>query len=441
VTESFSRWLRYGFLTLIIIIVIGAVLAARPLPPTSLKIGTGGVDGAYYQFAHDYRLLMEQEGIAVQVVPGAGSVETLDSLRQGDIDFGFVQGGTLDEEADNSQLMTLGSVFYEPIWVFHRVDVAAERLSDFTGMRIAVGLEGSGVRPVALDLLAANGISEENTTLLELSTSAAIEQITLDRADAAFFIVSPRADFVLDLMTNPELALFDFPRAAAYSGRFSYLSSVTIPMGLFDLETNVPPRNIRLLAVTAQLVTRTDVHPNLVRLMMREAIKIHSGGNWMQPAGNFPSAEFVDLPLHDAARSYLREGDNWFEANFPFVLATFIDRLIVIALPLFSIYTIFRAILPIYSLNVQWQTTRWYTMLSSIDRHIDTMSLEETELAEQKLDQLARQVTHRITLPFLFMGAVYTLKIHIKLVKTRLEDHREALLRQARASAQTEVKN
>ncbi|MCB9461356.1 MAG: TAXI family TRAP transporter solute-binding subunit [Anaerolineaceae bacterium] len=437
-TESFSRWLRYGFLAFFLLIVTLLILSVRPLPPTFFKIGTGGIEGAYYQYALEYQAYMQSEGISVELVPGAGSVETLDRLRKGEIDFGFVQGGTLDETADNSSLLTLGSVFYEPIWLVYRSDIEAQYLSDFQGMRIAIGGTGSGVQPVALDLLAANGITEENSTLLKVSAIAAVQQITLDGVDAAFFIVSPRATFIQDLMLDPGLKLFDFSRAPAYAGRFPYLSNVTVPQGLFDLQANVPSTELHLLAVTAQLVTRSDVHPNLVRLMMREAIHIHHGADWMQAAGTFPSAAFTDLPLHSEARRYLREGDNWFESNFPFVLATFIDRLIVVLLPLFSIYTIFRSILPVYSLNVQLQTTRWYTTISAIDRHIDTMTLEETEHAEQQLDRLQHDVTHRITLPFLFMGSVYTLKIHIRLVKTRLEDHRAALLRQAQTSATTE---
>ena len=51
--------------------------------------------------------------------------------------------------------MSLGGVFYSPLWVFYRGDAVLDDLSQLKGKRISIGPEGSGVRKFAVDLLKA----------------------------------------------------------------------------------------------------------------------------------------------------------------------------------------------------------------------------------------------------------------------------------------------
>jgi NMT1 family protein len=129
----------------------------------------GSGECAYYAFARQYRQLLARQGFTLELVPGAGSVETLTRLVAGTADVGFVQGGTA-RAVDASDLTALGGVFDEPVWVIHRRAVQLADLSELRGRRVAVGEPGSGTRLLALQLLSETGLTAVNTTVRELPT-------------------------------------------------------------------------------------------------------------------------------------------------------------------------------------------------------------------------------------------------------------------------------
>lgn len=151
---------------IILIVGIGFVVAfqfVEPAPPRTIVITTGGDSGAYYQFAQRYAGILARNGIKLEVKTSAGSLENLERLKNNEAQVAFVQGGVVelpdDPDAENdSGLLSLGSVFYEPVWVFYRGEKELNRLIDLRGKRIAIGQEGSGVRQLAQKLLAANEI-------------------------------------------------------------------------------------------------------------------------------------------------------------------------------------------------------------------------------------------------------------------------------------------
>jgi TRAP-type uncharacterized transport system substrate-binding protein len=54
---------------------------------------------------------------------------------------------------NDSGLLSLGSLFYEPVWVFYRGEKTSDPADRTAGKRIAIGQEGSGVRQLAQQLL------------------------------------------------------------------------------------------------------------------------------------------------------------------------------------------------------------------------------------------------------------------------------------------------
>jgi len=152
----------------LIVVVIPAVLVivagfwvaykfVRPAPPSHFVMATGAEDGAYYAFAKRYQQILATYGVTLELRPTAGGLENLRLLadEKSDVDIGFVQGG-LAVANDAPDLVTLGSAFYEPVWVFYRGKEKLERMVQLKGMRIAVGAENSGNRRLAIELLIAN---------------------------------------------------------------------------------------------------------------------------------------------------------------------------------------------------------------------------------------------------------------------------------------------
>src|SRR2546427_8097493 len=149
-----NKVLRRAFLAVVIALPVLVALTvgvaavnrfAGPRPPRTFSMSTGREGGAYHQFALEYRRLLARQGFTLVIEPGPGSVETVRGLRRGEVTVGFVQGGTA-ADSDAEQLVSLASVFYEPLWIFHRRALRVTSLGELRGRRVAAGEEGSGTR-------------------------------------------------------------------------------------------------------------------------------------------------------------------------------------------------------------------------------------------------------------------------------------------------------
>ena len=262
-----------------LIVGIGFVVAfqfVQPAPPNRIVITTGSDAGAYYAYAGRYATILARNGVTLEVRTSAGSLQNIERLQNDEAQVGFVQGGVVepqgdpDEEDTDSRLLSLGSVFFEPVWVFYRGDRRFDRLTDLKGKRIAIGQEGSGVRQLAQQLLSANDIKPGNH-LLPLSGLKAAEELQQGRIDAAFIIAAENAPVVQVLLRSPGVKLMSFAQAEAYQRRFPFLTKLTLPQGVADLVRDYPPHDVTVLAPTANLIVRDDLHPALQSLLLQAA--------------------------------------------------------------------------------------------------------------------------------------------------------------------------
>jgi len=398
---------------------------AGPLPPRTFSVSTGREGGAYYQFALEYRRLLARQGFTLVIEPGPGSIATLQRLRRGEVTVGFVQGGTAADQ-DDEQLVSLASLFYEPLWVFHRRALRVTSLGDLRGRRIAVGEEGSGTRALALQLLTASRVTAENTTLLALTNDEAEARLRDERIDAALFVISPRSAVVDRLLRHPAVELMSERRHRAYTSHYAFLTSVTLGEGTVDLARDVPREDKELLAATAALVARADIHPDLVRVLLGVAQKVHDRGGLLEREGAFPTGTNVQLPLSEDARRYLRDGPPWLERVLPFWMAGIVDRLVILLLPVVTILAPIALVgAGLLERQARRRIGRYYRTLRDLELRIDTMPLDEVDSAIAHLDVLERQITRRPWLPLELMKQLYDLKLHIDLIRNRLDERHQ----------------
>ena len=171
------RYLLATAWPIILITAIGLVVAyqfVEPAQPTRMTISTGSETGAYHAYARRSTALLAAKGITLEIRTSAGSSENLERLEKGEAEIAFVQGGIApatardngqsdqSDQNDQSPLRSLGSVAYEPVWVFYRGEQRVDKLHQLDGQRVAVGEEGSGIRGLALKLLEANEIRADS---------------------------------------------------------------------------------------------------------------------------------------------------------------------------------------------------------------------------------------------------------------------------------------
>lgn len=425
------------WLPLILLLIAGFYGAWQFVPagaPNTLKIAVGGKTGTYHDYAQQYQQRVKIEGLSLDILPVAGSVEALQKVKEGEADLALVQGGvansTMKDAADQG-LHSIASLFYEPLWVFYRKELGeVSHVNTLRGKRISIGKQGSGTQVLVSQLLADNDITAENSTLQPLLMDEAVTKLGAGELDALFIMTSPKEEIVRKLITHPDIALMDFQRQViTYTSHYPFLSSLTLGEGIIDLKNNLPDHNVTLLATTATLIAGKDIHADHVRLFSREAFKIHSKQGLLEKARQFPSLDHLEITIHPAAEQYLQKGPSWLEKVFPFWLAARIDQLKIMLIPLLTLLIpLSKGIMPLYQWRIRSRIYPWYKTLSQLDRKLDSLDLPATEQEIARLHKLHGELAQGVSVPLAHMPEFYNLRTHADHILTRLKERRVRLL-------------
>jgi TRAP transporter TAXI family solute receptor len=394
----------------------------RPAPPDHLVITTGGPEGSFQRTAARYKDVFTRNGIVLEMKTSKGVLENLDRLldpKQA-VDVGFVQGGTALGK-DTSSLVSLGVLYTEPLWLFHRSSEPLTTIADLKGKRIAVGSTTGGTRALATDLLEAHGIDEAPTTLLPIGGIKAINALAKGEVDAVFMVAGAQSGSIWTAFYTPGIEIFSYSQAEAYTRRFPFLSVLTLPRGAIDLQRDVPKRDITLIATTATLVARKDVHPALISLLLQAASEVHGEAGVFQKAGEYPSPKGVDIPLSKDAEHYYQSGKPFLQRYLPFWAAILIDRLFIMVVPAIAILLPLIRVAPyLYSWRVRTRVFRYYGELKLLE--LQAQESPDTRKPEEWIAELDRieQAANRIPTPNAFADQVYTLRAHVQLVRRSL---------------------
>ncbi|MEE9397899.1 MAG: TAXI family TRAP transporter solute-binding subunit [Methylococcales bacterium] len=391
----------------------------KPAPPNKIIITTGREDGAYFKYAKQYQAILARNDIAVKILPSVGSAENIKRMDENSADIAFVQGGT--SVVDNgTELTTLGSLYYEPLWFFYRKKETLNQLTEFKNKKIAIDVEGSGTRTVAMQLIGDNQMDSTVQTL-PLGGMAAGQSLLDGQVDAAIMITSPAAEVVQQLLNNDKIALMDFERADAYTRLHRYLSKISLPEGIIDLAKNIPSKETTLIAPTVNLVARNDLHPALVYLLLQAASEIHGHAQLFESEDEFPSPNYNEFPLNEVASRYYKSGAPFLQRYLPFWMATFIDQMKVMLLPLLALLLPLSKIIPPV---LRWRTRsriyRWYEQLKVIDqKSYEENSADDIKKLVAELDEIETEV-HKVDIPLSYEDQHYNLRLHLNLVRNNL---------------------
>jgi len=412
------------FLLLLAGLLAALVWVLDPAPPGELVISSGPEGSAFHNNAKKYQTILARNGIRLVVLPSEGSQENLSRLRdpKSRVDIGFVLDGSAAEAA-NDKLVSLGSVSHQPLFVFYRGDKVVTRLDEFKGLRLSIGRLGSGARALALSLLKAGGITAGSGTQLRALEAVDAVQELLDANIDAVFLMGDSASpaMIRKLLFAPGIRLLDLAQADAYVRRFAYLNKLPIPMGAFDLEQNLPTADMQLIAPTVELVARQGLHPALSDLLIETAREVHGRRTILQEAGEFPAAKSSDFTLSDDAARYYKYGKGFFYRNLPFWMASMVDRIVIVIVPLTVILIPALRILPwAYRWRVRSRIYRWYAALISLERGLQgEVRAEDHAPLLARLDEI-EQAVNKLNMPLAFVDQLYVLREHIGFVRTRL---------------------
>jgi TRAP-type uncharacterized transport system substrate-binding protein len=421
--------------TIVLVAIACAVayVVVDPAPPKRVVLATGQENSAYEDFGRQYAARLARDGIKVELQRSLGSQDNLQRLIDGKADIAFVQSGSTNGvEAERRGLVSLGSLFTEPVWLFLRAPKsrkpAVANLTQLKGLRINLGPEGTGVPKLFRQVLSANGVEPGQLTISSLENTPATMALLDGRIDGLVFSSAPEAPLVQMLLQTPGIRLFDFRQAEAYTRRLPFLTHVVLPRGIVDLGRDIPSQDFDLIAPTATLVAREQLHPALVDLFVNAATAIHGGTGWFQQQGQFPSPRYTEIPVSREAAKYYRDGPPFLQRYMPFWLANLFDRLWVVVVALAAlIIPLSKVVPPLYVWRIRSRVYRWYGQLRAVEQALET-GLETCDPARleevradllRRLDDIEQRVNH-ISIPLSYADALYGLRSHINFVRQRV---------------------
>lgn len=421
-----NRDRRQQLLILLALAVVAGVLwlavdALRPLPERSFTMATGPEGSAYRAFGELYREALAKQGVTLRLVPTSGSYDNAARLRdpKSGVAAAFVQSGTTTE-AESPALLSLGTMFYEPLWVFCRCDPQGLAFHESLGQRISIGPPGSATRELAQRLMRLNAVDPARLRIEDYSPEQTAEALQAGRIDTAIIDTAWESVAVQQLLADPAINLVDFPRADAYVARLPFLNKVVLPMGVADFARNRPPQDVTLIAPKASLVVRADLHPALQYLLIDAATKIHSRPGVLHAAGEFPAPEQIDLPLSREAGHMYRNGPNFLRRHLPFWLAELVQRLLLFGIPLLGLlYPVTTLVPQLWRWEMGRRLQRMYRELQSLEKELrhapDGPRRDELRARLDALDASAA----RMKLPDSYAAMSYELKQNIHFVQER----------------------
>ena len=406
---------------LVLVAFLFTLRFVEPGPPKVVVISTGGETGAYHAFGKRYAEILARSSVRLEVRSSAGSVENLARLRDqaSGVSIALLQGGIGNaQEAPN--VNSVGRVFHEPLWVFYRGETI-DRLGLLKGKRIAVGAEGSGTRVLSMALLAANAISQTTATLSPLTAQPAVDAMMAGQIDAVFLALAPQAPLIQTLLRSRDIKLMSFSQAEAYTKIFPYLARLTLPQGVIDLVANIPAQDMVLVAPTAALVVRGDLHPAIVALLAEAAQEVHGKIGLFNKAGEFPSQTDPDFEMDGDALLFYKSGPTFWKRFLPFWLANFAERLVVLLVPVLTVLLpLSKAVPAIYRWRIRQRLLQRYRQMKDIEARVAELPRDASTIAiRAELDQLEEAVA-ATRVPIQFSEQYYDLRDHLDQVRQRL---------------------
>jgi TRAP transporter TAXI family solute receptor len=308
----------------------GAVLLGTDLASAQedqfITIGTGGVTGVYYPTGGAICRLVnagrKEHGIRCSVESTGGSVYNVNTMRQGELDFGVVQsdvqynalngvGQEFEGQGAFEGLRAVFAVHPEPFTVLARADSGIETFDDLKGKRVNIGNPGSGQRATMEVLMEAKGWTMDDFALAsELKSAEQSQALADNNVDAIVFTVGHPNGSIQEATTTTDANLIPVsgPEVDALVEENPYYSKAVIPGGMYPGNED----DVETFGVRATFVSSADVSEEVVYQVVKAVFENFEDFKKLHPA--FADLEKEELttaalsaPLHPGAERYYKE--------------------------------------------------------------------------------------------------------------------------------------
>ena len=292
-------------------------------------------------------------------------------------------------------------------------------------LKIAEGGPGSGTAAAFEAFQNSVGLVKELNEHFTLGGAAAVQAVMSGEVDISVFVAPLTAPYLEPLYDNPDFVVLPLDYILAVSRGMPQTDVIVIPAAGVSFDPVVPRQSVETLGMIAHLVAREGTHPALINRLVMAAREIHSGADAITRSQQFPSSEAGAHSRNSYAAELIDRGPNPLNSVLPYWIVAQIGRVAILLLPvLFIIVPLLRTLPDIYSWQMRSRVYRYYARIREIDlavHRVETTS--ELDELEQALDQADDEVTD-LQLPASFRDRAYSARLHIELVRRRIERFR-----------------
>lgn len=288
-----------------------------------ITIGTGGVTGTYYptggaicRFVNQYK---KESKIRCSVESTDGSLYNLNTLKNGELDFGIVQsdivyqaskGEGAFKDAKFPKLRSVMAIYPELLTLVTKKDANINKLLDIKDKRINLGNSGSGNETTALALFEASGIDKND--LKQIGTYSASETpdaLKNNKIDGYFYMVGHPTANIKDAANSTDIKIIPIDNNILENliDKYPYFTKGHIQAGTYRGQEN----DIPTFGVKAVLVTNENVNEHTVYLLVKAILENFDEFKKLHPAYENLTKESLlnglSAPLHDGAKKYFEE--------------------------------------------------------------------------------------------------------------------------------------
>lgn len=390
-----SNWM---FILPTLLVVVALVHLIRPMPPSTVRIATGQPNSTSDVIGQQFRAAFAKHHVKLELIPSSGAQENIQLIETGQVDAAFSQGG-IDLGSQGGVLRSLGSIAYQPLWLFYRGPEAKQQdLNHFLKDRtVSLNINGSGTRVLAEQILKAHEINIDTPRFVTMNSNDSRKALHAGEIDAMFVVAGMESRNVLDLLETPGIHVFDFNLADAYARRFKYLDAIVLPRGALDLSPISPGSNINLLATTIDILATDQLHPAIQLLFLDAARNFdEKRTTFFSMDGKFPVYMDTRIPESDVARRFFKEGTPFLWGYAPYWVASLFDEIWFYLLAFGAIAIPAISFLPNYrKTHAELSIEECYSVLRGIESEIlQAGSVTDYDYREilQRLDALKLRV-------------------------------------------------
>jgi uncharacterized protein len=334
-------------------IVFGALYViyrlVDPLPPRHLVIAASTAGSGYDNVAKRYALLLARHGVELEIRHSAGAVEDLNLLRDpaSGVQAALTTFG-VTQPADMDILYSLGGIFDAAIFIFYRDAEPITMFAQLRGKRIGMGVPGTALRSLMLDVLKATDALDASIQLVNVDYATSIDALISGSVDVA---IVPAMENGERTITAPGIRLMSVAQAEAIAKTVPGLKHVVLWRGLIDLSHDIPNSDVDLLALRNRLLVRKELHPALQYLLLEAMREVHSAPGPFNRLGEFPAEQPNDLPLSATAEAFYRSGPLFWQRYTSFWISSLLSRIVFFVIPVLA------ALIPVIGLTLSFY--RW----------------------------------------------------------------------------------